>query len=152
MIWISRSQSTILTKQGDTYHRIGDRRPSVRTRHDDYVTDWDEIDRNEAKRMREDAAELLGDSEFITVETPPDPDWPADAGDCLLGFSDVASHSFSNLIDDTVDWLITRNGVRDATREDRELVCLWGDIEPAALRFDLLAWWHERLNQILNRP
>jgi hypothetical protein len=128
------------------------RQSPVQGEHDDQVTDWDEIDRDEAKRLREVAVELLGDSEFITVEVPSDPDWPDDAGDYLLGFSDVASHSFSDLIDETVDWLITREGIRDATREDRELVCLWGDIEPAALRFDLLAWWHERLNQIVNRP
>ena len=116
------------------------------------MKDWDEADRREAKRLREDAVELLGDAEFISVEVPPDADWPAHAGDYLIGFSDVASHSFSDLIDATVHWLITRDGVRDATREDRELVCLWGELEPAALRFDLLAWWHQRLNQIVNRP
>jgi len=63
----------------------------------------------------------------------------------------VAGRSFSDLIDETVDWLITREGVRDATREDRELVCLWGELDPAGLRIDLLAWWHERLNQIVNQ-
>lgn len=120
--------------------------------HDGLVTDWGEVYRREAKQRRQDAAELLENSEFISVELPSDPDWPVGAGDLLIGFNDLSSLAFSDLIDEMINWLVTRDGVRDATREDRELVCVWGELDGFALRIDLLAWWHERLNRVLNQP
>jgi len=54
-------------------------------------------------RRTEDAAQLLAQGRFITVEVSPDPDWPADAGDAIVGFADIASHSFSDLVDESVD-------------------------------------------------
>jgi hypothetical protein len=69
-------------------------------------------------RRIEDGAQLLTQERFVTVEVSPDPDWPADAGDAIIGFADFASHSFSDLIDESVHWLLSRPEVRNAIRED----------------------------------
>ena len=106
------------------------------------------VDEVPESRRIENAAQLLAQRRFITVEVSPDPDWLAHAGDAVVGFADIASHSFSDLIDESVDWLISRPEVRDATREDREMICLWGRLDLDQLNADLTAWWTDRLREI----
>ena len=67
------------------------------------MPDWDETYRAEAAKRRSDAARLLGDGDFITVELPPDPDWPSDAGDVLVEFGDLVAP-------EKVGWKYSRSG------------------------------------------
>jgi hypothetical protein len=98
----------------------------------------------------EDAVQLLAQERFITVEVSRDPDWPADGGDAIIGFADLASRGFSDLVDESVYWLLNRPEVRDATREDRESICVWGRLDLDRLNADLTAWWTDRLREIAN--
>ena len=96
---------------------------------------------------REDAARLLDTQQFLYVEVSPDPDWPADAGDFTVTFDDLASHTFSDLVDESVTWLTNQPEVREAVREDREMICVWGDLSGDRLAVELALWWRERLRR-----
>jgi hypothetical protein len=84
----------------------------------------------------------------VTVGLPEDPDWPPDAGDVLVWSSNIASHTFDDLVEETANFLVTRPGIREVTWEDRELIVLWGEIDCPRLQAELRDWWRLRLAAI----
>jgi hypothetical protein len=63
-------------------------------------------------------------------------------------FDDIASHDFSDLVDETVTFLLSYPGATSAHREDRELILVFGGVDPGALRTDLDGWWREQLARL----
>jgi len=59
-------------------------------------------------------------------------------------YSDRIAHEYSNLVDESTDWIATQDGVEDALREDRELVLVTGRFDERLIT-DLRHWWSTRV-------
>ena len=96
-----------------------------------------------------DAEQLLAEGNFVEVNLPSGLEWTEEAGDLWVEFSDLIGHRFSDLVDETVGWLLTLPGIRDAQREDRELICLWGETDRGLVAARTVAWWTAQLELIV---
>lgn len=64
----------------------------------------------------------------------------------LVTFNDLASSTFSDLVDETVEWLRVDPAVSDVYRADREVIVLSAPrIVPSVLEHWVRAWWNGRL-------
>jgi len=97
------------------------------------------------EERRTQARRLLQIGRFIDVEVPTDSGY----GDVHVGFRDLASHTFSELVDESVALMLTLPGVDCAIREDRGLVVVWGGVSPARIEAELRIWWRRRLEDLV---
>jgi hypothetical protein len=96
------------------------------------------------EHREDDARLLLGGGLRITIEVPEDP-----ASDCdyLMTYDDIASHAFPDLVAASVSFVRTLPGISESRQDDREVVCLWGAIDPQAVSREIQRWWHTQLRQ-----
>jgi hypothetical protein len=64
-------------------------------------------------------------------------------------FNDLASHGFSDLVEETVKLLRADQRIKEARREDRELILVSAPgISDLALSEQLTSWWTQRLREV----
>jgi hypothetical protein len=94
---------------------------------------------------------LFSDPNWLTVEDHIDAEAIADRdefGDFEVSYSDIASHDYYVLVQQSVDVITAFPGVTGAAHEDREMITVWGrDVDKAALRAELREWWTQQLDR-----
>ncbi len=93
------------------------------------------------------SVEAQEDDEQELLAAGSDPEWAKSR--YSVSFGDVAAHEFYDLVEETVDLAKRFPGVTDALHEDRELIVLLGDFDPAALERHVRAWWKSQLRRVL---
>ena len=80
--------------------------------------------------------------------------YPHRAGeaDALIEVTDVLAHLFSDLVDEGVSVARDFPGVSNASREDREIIAVFGeDVDCGALAAALSTFWQQRCRSLLAR-
>jgi hypothetical protein len=85
-------------------------------------------------------------NDFLTIAAGEDLLGDADAG---IGIWDVVAHALSDLVDASVEVASSVTGVRQAVREDREFIGVYGkNVDLAELERTMRAWWTAILERV----